>query len=80
MIDYVIIALTAAVGAYLSVKFPDRGEDYIDDRWTRADLSKVPPVITQPEPRGHVLPWYRRVLHRAPPSEEAPRELTTYRS
>jgi len=61
----------------LSRRYPASRDD---DTWTRTDLSKVPPVIVQPEPRGHVLPWYRRVLRRAPHENEAPRELTTYRT
>jgi hypothetical protein len=79
VIEWLTLFVTVFIGWWIVARFPDR-EDEADDRWTRADLSKVPYVIERHEPKGHVLPWYRRVLRRAPPPEEAPRELTTYRS
>jgi len=56
-----------------------RDEDADDSSWVDADLDAVPYVITQPAARGHLLPWYRRVFHRAPVDPEPPRPPMTYR-
>lgn len=79
LIDVLSVVVTFAAGGYIAVRFPDR-EGLPDDEWTRTDLTKVPYVIAQPEPRGELLPWYRRVFRRASVATDTAPELTTYRS
>jgi hypothetical protein len=77
LLEFLVYGAILLGRIYLAHRHPASTED---DAWTRTDLSTVPDVIEQPAAEGHLLPWYRRVLRRAPPSGETSRELTTYRS